>query len=82
MNIKDILNEISKKQGVSDYKRIPISSWKKFQKSPMKNIIILNKNISLDSDNDFLEFYSFLNSIFISRVNLPTAFRILNNAYF
>lgn len=76
MTVKDILNEISKKEGVYNYNQIPLDKWVAYQKSHVK------EHINFKEDIDFEYFYAFLNKIFTSRVNRPTASKILNNAYF
>ncbi|MDU3642361.1 hypothetical protein ACV3OC_11245 [Clostridium perfringens] len=76
MLVKDVLDHICKKENVLEYREIPLSRWSEFQNNDIK------KHINFIEDIDFEEFYGFLNSIFDSRVNRPTAIKILNNGYF
>ena len=76
MLVNDILNKISKEEGVSTYTQITLDRYVEYQKASIKN------HIDFNEDKDFEEFYIFLNSIFSSRVNRPTAVKILNNAYY
>lgn len=76
MLVKDILDHICKKENVLEYREIPLSRWSEFQNIDIK------KHINFIEDIDFEDFYVFLNSIFDSRVNRPTAIKILNNGYF
>lgn len=82
MLVKEILKQISKKEGVYDYTQIPLERWIEFQNTEITNLIDLDSNIIISKDNDFNNFFNFLNSIFISRVNRPTAIKIFNNAYY
>ncbi|MFR3994959.1 MAG: hypothetical protein ACLTZK_08980, partial [Turicibacter sp.] len=54
---------------------IPLKRVKEFQE------IDLGKQIEFIEDKDYKKFYDELQSIFESRVNRPTARKILNNAY-
>lgn len=76
MTVKEILNEISKKEIVYNYKQISVDKWIAYQRANVKD------HINFKEDIDFEDFYVFLNEIFVSRVNRPTAIKILNNAYF
>ncbi|AQS07986.1 hypothetical protein CLOBY_00350 [Clostridium saccharobutylicum] len=76
MLVNDILNEISKKDGVSNYTFIPISRWSEFQNTPTK------EHIDFIEDINFEDFYNHLNKVFSSRVRRTTAVKILNNGYF
>lgn len=82
MLVKEILDQISKKEGVYNYTQIPLKRWSEFQNVTIKNLVNLDSNINIEKDKDFEEFFVFLNSIFSSRVNKPTAFKIFNNAYY
>lgn len=82
MLVNDILNHISKKEGVYNYTQIPLKRWSEFQNAKITKIVNIDSNINIDNDKDFLEFFVFLNAIFLSKVNKPTAFKIFNNAYY
>ncbi|WP_279022315.1 hypothetical protein [Intestinibacter bartlettii] len=75
MKVKDILDVICKAEGVTSFKDIPLKRVKEFQE------IDLGKQIEFIEDKDYKKFYDELQSIFESRVNRPTAMKILNNAY-
>ena len=75
MKVKDILDVICKAEGVTSFKDIPLKRVKEFQE------IDLGKQIEFIGDKDYKKFYDELQSIFESRVNRPTARKILNNAY-
>lgn len=75
MKVKDILDVIFKAEGVTSFKDIPLKRVKEFQE------IDLGKQIEFIEDKDYKKFYDELQSIFESRVNRPTARKILNNAY-
>ncbi|MCU7207705.1 MAG: hypothetical protein ACLRLE_02370 [Turicibacter sp.] len=75
MKVKDILDVICKAEGVTSFKDIPLKRVKEFQE------IDLGKQIEFIEDKDYKKFYDELQSIFESRVNRPTARKILNNAY-
>lgn len=76
MLTKDILNQISKKECVSNYTLIPISRWSEFQNAPIK------EHVDFIEDINFEDFYNYLNKVFSSRVRRVTASKILNNGYF
>ena len=75
MKVKDILDVICKAEGVTSFKDIPLKRVKEFQE------IDLGKQIEFIVDKDYKRFYDELQSSFESRVNRPTARKILNNAY-
>lgn len=76
MLVKDMLSEICRKENVISYKEIPVERYVEYQ---------LDKSITrftdYKEDFEFQKFYEYLNKIFTSRVNLPTAHKILNNGY-
>jgi|GEM_PF-6674332 hypothetical protein len=76
MLVNDILNVISRKEGVSNYTLIPLNRWIDYQNAPIK------EHIDFVEDIDFQNYFTFLNSVFSSRVRRPTAVKILNNGYF
>ena len=76
MLVNDVLTHMSKKEGVYNYTQIPLKRWSEFQKANITKIVNLDSNINIDNDKDFNEFFIFLNSIFLGRVNKPTAFKI------
>lgn len=76
MIVLDILKHIENKEGVYNYTQIPLKRWSEFQKADIK------KHIDFEEDSAFEDFYLFVNSKFKSRVNRPTAIKILNNGYF
>lgn len=82
MLVNDILTHISKKEGVYNYTQIPLKRWSEFQNAKITNIINIDSNVNINDDKDYKKYVVFLNSIFLSRVNKPTAFKILNNAYY
>lgn len=82
MVVNDILTHISKKEGVYNYTQIPLKRWSEFQNEKITKIVNIDSHINIDNDKDFLEFFIFLNAIFLSKVNKPTAFKIFNNAYY
>lgn len=75
MKVKDILDVICKAEGVTSFKDIPLKRVKEFQEKDLK------MQIEFVEDKDYKAFYDDLQSIFTSRVNRPTAKKILNNAY-
>ena len=92
MKVKDILDVICKAEGVTSFKDIPLKRVKEFQEIDLGKQIVddyINRSIveshgmsaTLAVDKDYKKFYDELQSIFESRVNRPTARKILNNAY-
>lgn len=82
MTVEQILKQIAKNFEVTDYTQIDVKTWKSIQKKSMKHIVPLDETINLENDQDYIKFYEFLNSLFAGKVYKPTAFKILNNAYF
>ena len=83
MAVKEVLNHINNRAGVSNYHNIPLDKWIKCQKASISNFVNLDSNINLDNDVDFQNFYDFLSSTFFeSKIKLTTAKKIFNNAYF
>lgn len=82
MLVNDILTHISKRECVCNYTQIPLKRWIEFQNASITSIVNLDSNINIDTDKDYEKFFVFLNSIFVGRVNKPTAFKIFNNAYY
>ncbi len=75
MKVKDMLDVIYKTESVTRFRDIPLKRIKEFQEEN------LEKQIEFIEDKDYKDFYDDLQSIFTSRVNRPTAKKILNNAY-
>jgi len=76
MLVKDMLDRISEKEGVSSYRQIPLERYINFNDN--KDI---KSHISFDEDKDFEEFHSFLNSIFHSKVYRNVTVKVLRNGY-
>lgn len=85
MKVNDVLDEICRRAHVSNYRDISVDKWSKCQQHSIQNFVMLDDNIVLDNDVDFMRFYDFLrNSIFNESkvIRLTTAKKIFNNAFF
>lgn len=82
LSVNDVLRVIERKAKVNNYRLIPLYKFQKCQNHSLENFVPLDKNINLDKDLSFLNFYNYLNSIFSNKVRLTTAKKIFSNSYF
>ena len=75
MLVKNMLEEICRKEGVIDYTQIPLGRYVEFNNLKIKG------HEKFDEDETFEEFHLYLNSIFYSRVYRNVTTKILKNAY-